>query len=58
MIPWNPKNASQSIEPACSEIDPTNALPHIPRAGLRELGPIALSGPSYYCCNTVSAIFL
>jgi hypothetical protein len=34
----HPTNASQSIEPACSEINPTNALPHIPRVALRELG--------------------
>jgi hypothetical protein len=32
------KSASESIEPACSEINLTDALPHIPRVGLRELG--------------------
>jgi hypothetical protein len=32
------KSASESIEPACSEINLTDALPHIPRVGLREFG--------------------
>ena len=32
------KNSSQSIEPTRSEINPTDALPHIPRVALREPG--------------------
>jgi hypothetical protein len=32
------ESASGSIEPACSEINLTDALPHIPRVGLRQLG--------------------
>jgi hypothetical protein len=39
------KNASESIEPTRSEINLTDALPHTPKVGLRELGSSILNLP-------------
>jgi hypothetical protein len=39
------KNASESIEPMRSEINLTDALPHTPKVGLRELGSSILNLP-------------
>jgi len=46
MIPRSTeKNASKSIEPTHSEINLTEALPHTPKVGLRELGSSILNLP-------------